>query len=91
MKGITKPIDSYSRIGIPKETLAAIDVSPGDYVSITFGTSPDGLPALILNKYDPGCALCGTPLRVNHFIELNSKKICDDCVRTIVYIERKPL
>lgn len=88
MNGITKPVDTYNRILIPKETLAAIGVSPGDYVSITLDTSPDGFPALVLSKYDPGCALCGNTLYVKQFIEVNGKKICNDCVKTICYKER---
>jgi bifunctional DNA-binding transcriptional regulator/antitoxin component of YhaV-PrlF toxin-antitoxin module len=80
---ITKVLDAYNRLTIPKETLQAVGISPGDLVAISLDESPDGLPALVLSHYTPGCSLCGQTVYAGHFIEFQGKRICNTCLQNL--------
>lgn len=53
--GIVRRLDELGRIVIPKETRTMIGLRDHDPLEIFLG---DGV--LILNKFSPGCFLCGS-------------------------------
>lgn len=76
--GIVRKVDELGRIVLPKELRDAKSIAIKDPVEIFV----DG-EKIILQKYVPGCVLCGKIGRMHIYRE---KKVCDECVQEIRYI-----
>lgn len=81
---LTKPIDSYHRLHIPKEVLQAIHVKSGDFVALRLGHDPNGKPALIITKHNPGCVICWLPVKKTKHVVFKGRLVCDSCWREII-------
>jgi len=75
-------MDSQRRLTLPQETLRAINANPGDFVKVYSSNTPEGLPCIVLEKYEPGCWLCGKELDKD-YEELDERRICSFCLNKI--------
>ncbi len=81
MSGVTRNIDAQRRVIIPRPTLEAAGMSPGDLVLLVGGQDAEGVPCIVMTAYVPGCFFCGTDiLRTDQGIEHEGKNICLNCV-----------
>lgn len=79
---LIRGLDGQRRLTIPKETLRAIGAEPGDYLKVYAGTTPQGATCVIVEKFEPGCALCGGSAP-SEFKIINGKRVCKVCTSTL--------
>jgi transcriptional pleiotropic regulator of transition state genes len=70
--GIVRKTDKLGRINLPKELLQNLDIKEGDPLEI----STDG-EMMLLEKYSPGCILCGGLEKAGYF---KGKLVCNNCL-----------
>lgn len=74
--GITRKVDSLGRIVIPKELRNLLEVVED---KDSFEIFMDG-DKVVLQKYQPGCVICGGTEGV---VSFRGKNICSDCLREL--------
>ncbi len=73
--GIIRKVDELGRIVIPKELRKSMDIKETDPMEIfTDGDS------IILKKYTPFCAFCGSS---QSLVSFGGKNICSECAKKI--------
>lgn len=77
--GIVRRIDTLGRIVIPKELRRILGIGEEDPVEIY--TEGD---LIILRKYNPGCAICGSMIRVR---KVEQVSLCSTCVERFTKAE----
>lgn len=85
--GIVRKVDTLGRIVLPIELRRVLGIGVKDPVEIFV----DGA-AIILRKYNPGCALCGSCDNVKHYGKEKDQPLCGECAMNIarsVIDERK--
>lgn len=70
--GIVRPVDNLGRIVLPMELRRTFRIEENDSLEIY----TDGKD-IILRKYSPGCAFCGS---VEHLLTRGENTLCRDCV-----------
>ena len=84
IRGLVRALDPQGRIVVPREMLIPLGIAVGDPVEIMGGQDPEGMPALVIRKYFPGCVLCGEILHnTSDYIEPHGKPLCKGCLREI--------
>ena len=73
--GIVRRVDDLGRVVIPKEIRRSLDIGAADSLEIYV----DG-DDIILRKYQPGCALCGS---MDGLVEVDGALICRECAEKI--------
>ena len=73
--GIVRKVDDLGRIVIPKELRHTHDIKVADPLEIFI----DG-NRIILQKYAPGCIICG---QVNNVVHFGGKVVCKACIADI--------
>lgn len=89
MKGIIRGLNQ-GRITIPRETLRAAHMEPGDQAAIYCDQDVEGHPVIIITKYLGGCYLCGKILYTNdESIKHRGKWVCTDCIQELKKKKKK--
>nr|WP_089759005.1 AbrB/MazE/SpoVT family DNA-binding domain-containing protein [Halarsenatibacter silvermanii] len=70
--GIVRKVDELGRIVLPKELRDTLNIDEKD--PLEFYVEDD---SIILEKYEPGCYLCGS---VEDLIQYKDKDICEVCI-----------
>ena len=70
--GIVRQVDDLGRIVLPIELRRIMDINIKDPLEIYVDED-----AIILKKYQCGCAFCGNTNVINY----KGKNICHDCIR----------
>ena len=78
--GIVRKIDELGRIVLPKDLRQTMGIRTGDPMEIY--TDAD---SIILRKYAPGCAFCGS---VNGIRYIHSTPVCNICVNNMQMLYR---
>lgn len=78
--GIVRKIDELGRIVIPKELRRTLGLQEKDPVEIY----TDGKD-IILHKYAPGCAFCGS---VNDIRYIHGTRVCNICANNMQMLYR---
>lgn len=78
--GIIRRVDDLGRIVLPKELRRTLDLQEKDPVEIY----TDG-KGIILRKYAPGCAFCGS---VNGIRYIHSTPVCNICANNMQMLYR---
>lgn len=73
--GIVRKVDELGRVVLPIELRKTLDFS--DREALEIFTEED---TIVLRKYTPGCAFCGSMRKTINF---RGKLICDKCVETL--------
>jgi len=73
---LIRGLDQQRRIIIPKETLFAAGLEPGDLVELYAETGPGGV-VILLQKYRPGCVFCDEKEGLKRF---KDRPVCGECV-----------
>lgn len=73
--GIVRNIDELGRIVIPMELRRTLDIEVKAPLEIYVDSN-----YIILKKYDPSCAVCGSMEELNDF---EGKKICKQCINNL--------
>ena len=80
MTGIIRGMDPQRRVIIPKETLLAAGLEARDLIELYSDVTPDGVPSIVLQKYQPGCVICSSRDDMRH---VKGKRICYSCVEEV--------
>ena len=75
--GITRCVDQLGRIVLPSELREVLKIQNKD--ALEFFVDDNGL--IILQRYNPGCALCDS---MEDIINFSGKKICRKCLENII-------
>lgn len=78
--GIVRKVDELGRITLPRELRRTLDLQEKDPVEIY----TDG-KGVILRKYAPGCAFCGS---VNDIRYIHSTPVCNICANNMQMLYR---
>lgn len=78
--GIIRRVDDLGRIVLPKELRQTMGIRTGDHMEIY--TDADNI---ILRKYAPGCAFCGS---VNDIRYIHSTPVCGACAYNMQMLYR---
>ena len=89
--GIIRGLDTQRRVVVPKEALGAVGLRGGDMVEIFSDVTPDGSPCLMIQKYKPGCYLCGWKPTAEQeisegpgvYFRAGNKKVCLECMEEL--------
>jgi len=73
--GIVRGMDDLGRIVLPKEIRNTLGIEPKEMLEI-FVEGEN----IILRKYSPCCAFCGS---AENTVEFNGKRICKSCIDSI--------
>ncbi len=73
--GIVRKVDELGRIVLPIELRRTLDIGTADSLEIYV----DG-DDIILRKYQPGCALCGS---MDGLVDVDGAAICRECAEKI--------
>ena len=73
--GIVRQLDSLGRIVLPIELRRSLDIGPKDLLEIMV----DG-NSVVLRKYEPNCAFCGSAGKLSAY---RDKLICKRCLKEI--------
>jgi len=79
---LIRGLDSQRRLTIPQETLRSIGAEPGDLLKIYASITSLGEPCVLLEKFEPGCWICGHMVDDQH-MTVNNHKICTGCAKII--------
>lgn len=74
--GIVRKLDTLRRIVIPIELCRAMDIGEGTPMEIYCDDDE-----IILQKYEPGCCLCGSS--EGKMIDYNKKWVCWECAKKL--------
>ena len=77
--GMTRAIDEVGRIVLPKEIRETMDLKTKDELEIIIEGDK-----IILTKYKPGCAFCGSVDNLKDFCE---SKLCPECIKKIAKLK----
>lgn len=75
--GIVRKVDELGRIVIPKETREMLAIGEKDALEVFVDESAAG-KAIVLKKYNPGCAICG---QMENTVTFQDTLICKDCIK----------
>lgn len=78
--GIIRRVDDLGRIVLPKELRQTMGIRAGDHMEIY--TDADNI---ILRKYAPGCAFCGS---VNGIRYIHGTLVCNICANNMQMLYR---
>ncbi len=84
MAGIIRKIQDTGRITIPKSTMDAAQIAPGDYLEV-FVEKEGTITSLVLRPASNRCLFCSEPvfsLGIDH-IELKGRIVCTTCTEEI--------
>jgi len=70
--GIVRRADSLNRVVIPKELCRVLGIEPGTPMEIFMDES-----RIILQKYEPGCVICGF---CGDLVNYKGKNFCTECL-----------
>lgn len=73
--GMVRPLDNLGRVVLPIELRRSLQLEPKDPVEIFV----DG-EAVILKKYEPGCAFCGG---MDGLVVCEGRNVCRACAAKI--------
>lgn len=79
---LVRGLDGQRRLTIPQEVLRAIKAKPGGMLKIYAGTTPSGDPAVMIEKFEPGCWLCDGEIGTE-YKTLHNKKVCGFCIKIL--------
>lgn len=79
--GIVRKIDDLGRIVIPIELRKNMNIDKKDPMEIFTDGSK-----IILQKYEPGCDLCGS---MEDLIEYEGQHICKSCIHKLENLAKK--
>jgi bifunctional DNA-binding transcriptional regulator/antitoxin component of YhaV-PrlF toxin-antitoxin module len=79
---LIRGLDNQRRLTIPKETLRAVGADVGDFMKIYAANTPTGEPCITLEKFEPGCALCGGEANRNYKL-IHGKRVCEFCAKVL--------
>lgn len=75
--GIVRKVDELGRIVIPKETREMLSIGEKDALEVFVDESATH-KAIILKKYNPGCAICG---QIENTVIFQDTLVCKDCIK----------
>lgn len=81
--GIVRNVDDLGRIVVPKEIRRVMGIGERDPLEIFV----DG-ERIVLQKYAPGCTLCGNTKGLEQLTIAKGKLICNECVESIVAVAK---
>ena len=71
LTGALRKVDELGRIVLPADIRKALDIQPQDSVEIYVERD-----CIVLQKFQPACVLCGSPVRLMAY---RGKNICEAC------------
>ena len=76
--GIVRKVDELGRLVLPIELRRTMGIDIKDPVEVFV----DG-DRIVLQKYQPGCVICGSCDKARTIRTIKGKVICDDCAEVI--------
>ncbi|MCI2105423.1 MAG: AbrB/MazE/SpoVT family DNA-binding domain-containing protein [Intestinimonas sp.] len=73
--GITRRVDELGRVVLPVELRRVLEIE--DRAAVEIFTDGD---SIVLRKYNPGCALCGS---TEGLVYINKRPVCAKCAEEI--------